>query len=754
MDVRLPDGTVIKNVPDDMSKADLTAKLKANGYDVSKLDVAANEGLPAERRKPTLGELALATPLARYTLGAISPIVGGVQLASNIVESATGKNVTSKPLADWWNNIQTMKEKGMETEIPGSNPDLAGLTGNVTAGALMLPARALSTGQKIFEGAKIGGIFGVTQPGVTDIKQNVLGGALGTTIGAAAPVVVPALAKGMGWVVDTLTGQLTKVKAADIARKAAGDQINAIRTALAGTPTEFSPAQATVGIQKNTWQALNQLAAGTDANSVRLKAQYDDQLAALARMAEGGNATEARAAQEKSKEILNQLTANMRATELGAANQANQTVNQLAPKLAQKQAAVVQAVRQGMPLGEALSGQSVVHPGTEAVQRANVADDAARRLMVARSQAARGMVSESTVPGVNDRRIGGANQFVSEQWKAAADTFGQIANQRRAEAGFIERQIGSLADHGLQPLDTSKIIASIDTTINSPGTRASPVLTKTLQAIKDDIAALAEKNNGVIDAHDLYTLRKEGISERISQLLGPTDPKTSSKLTSKILLQLKPEIDKAIEKAGGTGWKDYLSTYSQGMQAIDQKAMAAEAMRLFQDTPDQYVKLVRGGNPDAVEAIFGKGSYDIFKEMGRKMPTLSKIATELEQNDAISAAAKAGAPELAAILDNQGFKFRFPIIGKAATLANLTIRDLEGRVSAGTLTKLREGMATNQSTLDLLNTLPTVDKNIVLSALANYGNPPSKAVTATVLTQPTNALAGAVTQKPKQNNLR
>ena len=37
MDVQLPDGTVIQGIPDDMSKADLTAKLAANGYDVSKL---------------------------------------------------------------------------------------------------------------------------------------------------------------------------------------------------------------------------------------------------------------------------------------------------------------------------------------------------------------------------------------------------------------------------------------------------------------------------------------------------------------------------------------------------------------------------------------------------------------------------------------------------------------------------------------------------------------------------------------------
>jgi hypothetical protein len=38
MDVRLPDGTIIQNVPDGMSKADLVSKLRANGYDVSKLE--------------------------------------------------------------------------------------------------------------------------------------------------------------------------------------------------------------------------------------------------------------------------------------------------------------------------------------------------------------------------------------------------------------------------------------------------------------------------------------------------------------------------------------------------------------------------------------------------------------------------------------------------------------------------------------------------------------------------------------------
>ena len=41
MDVELPDGTVIEGVPDGMSRSDLIARLKKNGYDVSKLEQKA-----------------------------------------------------------------------------------------------------------------------------------------------------------------------------------------------------------------------------------------------------------------------------------------------------------------------------------------------------------------------------------------------------------------------------------------------------------------------------------------------------------------------------------------------------------------------------------------------------------------------------------------------------------------------------------------------------------------------------------------
>ena len=41
MDGILPDGTIVKNVPDGITKAELTSKLEANGYDIGKLKETA-----------------------------------------------------------------------------------------------------------------------------------------------------------------------------------------------------------------------------------------------------------------------------------------------------------------------------------------------------------------------------------------------------------------------------------------------------------------------------------------------------------------------------------------------------------------------------------------------------------------------------------------------------------------------------------------------------------------------------------------
>lgn len=606
--------------------------------------------------------------------------------------------------------VNAMRSSGFSSGIP-------------VAKGVSLATRAGDIGARVFGG----GVTGGATAALTNPDEIGTGAGVGAGLAVVAPPIVKIMGKTAGFLSDAFSGRLAEVGAGKIARNVAGDRIAAIRAALAASPTDVTAAQATYGIQRDAWQSLGAMTSKTDEVSSLMKRQASDDLAKLQRMAEGGNETEARAAYEQSIKRLNQLTADMRNVELQAANQAGQTINNLAPKLDQRQASMVNALREGMPAnlpsgvaGTPAPGISGIHAGTEALQRANVADDAARRLMVQRSQGDRGVVTESIAPRANDKQIERANRFVSEQWQQASDEFAAIAKQRRNEAGFIERQIGSLEDYGLRPLDAGGITAAIDAKLATPGLRASSNMTKVLQSIRDDIANLTEKGGGVIDAHDLYTLRKEGINERIMQVLGQTDPKISAKVTRKTLEEVRPLIDDAIEKAGGTGWKDYLKTYSQGMQAIDQKAMAAEAAKLFKNSPDQYVRLVRGNNPDAVEAIFGPGSYDIFKEMGSKMPTLEKLASNIERTGAMEEAATAGTETLGKAVGGDSFRLRFPsLLSRTTTAANLTLDILEKRLDKKIFAELQKGMLSGKSALEMLDTLPAAEKSKALRALTD-----------------------------------
>jgi phosphoribosylformimino-5-aminoimidazole carboxamide ribonucleotide (ProFAR) isomerase len=579
-------------------------------------------------------------------------------------------------------------------------------TGRNLQGATKL-ARAGDLGIRVAGGA---GGAGATAA-VVNPDDFETGAGVGAGVAAVAPPIVSALAKSSGFLKDAFTGQLAAVKAGKISRDVAGDQIAAIRAALAAAPDDLTAAQATAGVQNNAFQALGEFAGKTDAVSRKLKQQASDDIAQLQRMAEGGNETEMRRAYEASIARLNQLTQDMRNVELGAANQAAQTINRLAPQAQQRQESMVNALRQGMPApvpaplsggliqgtvtGPARTGQSTVAAGTEAAQQAAIA-----------AKGKPGFLS------AGDR---------SQEWQQTSDTFAQIAGQRRAEAGFLERQIGSLKDYGLNPLDAGSITRAIDAKMTQPGLRASSTVVKVLDSIKDDIANLTAKGGGVIDAHDLYTLRKEGINERIMQILGQTDPKISAKVTRKVLGEIRPLIDKAIEDAGGTGWRDYLKTYATNMQAIDQKAMAAEAAKLFEKSPQEYVRLVRGNNPDAVEAIFGPGSYDIFKEMGSKMPTLEKLAMRVQTKGEMAEAAALGKEEFAEAVERAGRTFPRirNTLNPKITFANLTSDQLEGMLGPKVAAKLKQGMVSGKSALEMLNTLPAVERGAVLRMLNN-----------------------------------
>jgi hypothetical protein len=136
----------------------------------------------------------------------------------------------------------------------------------------------------------------------------------------------------------------------------------------------------------------------------------------------------------------------------------------------------------------------------------------------------------------------------------------------------------ALARANVQGVDPNDIAIEIDKALLRPGTRASDVVQKSLNAVKEKIASLTDAN-GKVNAEDLYTVRKE-----VGNTIGRFSKETANwdkKVVSGLERNIQSYIDDAIERAGGTGWKDYLKTYSSGMKAVDAQAARVREAKIM-----------------------------------------------------------------------------------------------------------------------------------------------------------------------------
>ena len=124
--VQGPDGAVhVFEGPDDATPAQIesfAAQTFAPTPATPAAPVVSGSGIPKGRQSATLTEQALATPGARALLGVATPFVGALQLGANVgdyINKKTGQEpVVSKAISDWWNEVQAMKERGMQVSEP------------------------------------------------------------------------------------------------------------------------------------------------------------------------------------------------------------------------------------------------------------------------------------------------------------------------------------------------------------------------------------------------------------------------------------------------------------------------------------------------------------------------------------------------------------------------------------------------------------------------------------------------------------
>lgn len=569
---------------------------------------------------------------------------------------------------------------GFKTGLGPTGPvkPITGLP-SYTARDVAAEAAARATG-----GAVLGGV----STAITHPEDTAMGAVVGAAIPAVAAPFVKAGVTGAGRVLDLLSGRAGDIKAARIAKTALGDQLIPATVALQQARPGITAVQALqeAGIDAAPFMSLGVLAEQSSVGEAYRRlaaAQTQEQKNMLIALTGGGTQTGAREAQAGSKQALNALTTPMRETELQAANQAGQTISQLGPLAAQREASMISA----------LQGQG------------QAATDAAQA----------GVRAQTGAPG-----------FLTQGTRAAesgvlAGEMGAIKVQRQAERDFLQNQIGSLEAHGLKPLNVDPILSSIDAKLANPNLYGQTQLLNVLQGLRDDFAGAVAANGGVADARALYSIRKAGISQKIDDMYGSLDPSAKQKLTADVLASVKAPIDKAITEAGGTGWNRYLQTFETGMHEIGQQKLAALALERFNGNKDGFLKLVRGNDPKAVEDIFGPGSFNIFKEMGRKSGQLENIASQLERDIAVKEAADSATQGLARIMGMAESKVTGvpAFFSKTATAVNMAAKILRGQVNEKTFAAFEKGMISGKSAAEMLAELPMSERNKVFRILKN-----------------------------------
>lgn len=632
--------------------------------------------------------------------------------------------------------------KGIREAIPGrlaeykeAYPMTTGLA--EFGGELALPAGVISKGAQAIRaaGAIAPRLAGVTaplaeslatggfrtglQPGTANVLAKLAGGAvagaatsailsgggigetaMGGGVGAAVPIALPYLGKlgykGAGKLVDLASGMAPVVKAGEIARKIAGPKLEAIKAATAANP-ELSAGQAAADVPSNAWQAFAESMTKKDKEefvSALREKQGKEQFNILADLAQGPSQTASKEARKEAQNALNAITGPMMETELKAAGTAGEFYKKAVPKMYQKYDSMVDALQQ--------TGQLYAYE-----------NQARQALLKKLNSPTPGWVSAKTIDQLEQNVL---------KAREATQEMNAMKWQRQDEGEFIQRQLDSLKAYGLKPIDTEGIVRNISQKLRDPRVGVSDQNKEALVAVADKIQEWTTKGGGYIDPVALHEIRKNVVNEVISQKLAGQDPSTVKKQVARVLGQIRPLIDDAIEAAGGTKWREALAKHSEGMREIERTKMASDALRLYQQSPDEFIKLVEGNNPKLVEDVFGPGNFNIEEMMGSKYAKLKQVSDELKRDIGIAERAKEGRQVAAEAVGEEKLGFRLPgFLSPKATITNKTLDVLEGRVNQKTMNALVKGMQTGKSANELLNTLPAGERDNLLRAMLGVG---------------------------------
>lgn len=536
----------------------------------------------------------------------------------------------------------------------------------------------------------------------------------------AAPYIDKALqlgGRGVGWLYDTLSGQIGTQKAAKVLRDSLGIDVTAARALARNAPTDITAAQSVAELTSPTTQALLEQAAKRDPRYflTTAEAQEAARINKLAEQVGAPTQTGAKDVQaEAKKEVRNRLIPQLE-QEMAAANTAGVLEPQLRAQAERMGTMATQKADQVRRLSAVPPGVIQREPIVGLVPPEPMATPAGTRLLEKGQQKSIELGRPvSTGRYTYEGELAKRADEVATQAAEGSLIFGEASRFATAAANSLEA-------HGLKPLKGDAIVASIEKTLADP--KLAPGNRDLQRALGRVAADIKQWTNlgGVIDAWALDTIRKNSVNA-VAKQLHPTDPKAQKELAAKVLESVRPSIVKAVEDAGGTGYGAYLDAYATGLKAVSEKKMSAKALEMYQSDPKAFIKLVEGNSPKEVEKVFGAGSYDLAKQMSADaMTTLKGVAGEVKRDIKIGEQAAAGRDALRELLDANKSRFRFPnfAFNRATTAANVTLDTLSEKLGKNVMDKLTEAAKSGQNMAKLIDTLPAVERNKVLRLFNN-----------------------------------
>jgi hypothetical protein len=387
MDVRLPDGTVIRNVPEGTTKAQLVEKLRNNGYDVSGLEApqeTVTAPAPSADRRPAPLTMDRFSPLramgvseqteqefaagAARGLGSIAATIGAPGAPARAdLDRYISERFGVSPESGAYSAGQLTGEIAATLPVPGALGGIAARIPGLAKYAPAISSAGFSTGTLAGPqalAARVGGgaLAGGASAGLINPAEAPMGAALGSVIAPAGQLVLG----GARMVADRLATPAT-VAANALMRAGGEDLLNALRrTSGMETTPGFKPTLTERAYEGGVRSpSLAKLETSLAASEDDIKQIYDAQM------------TRVNALRQQLEGVENQLSQQAQRPE--AAAQLNELRNQLNRTLAAEEKTLRANAQQ---LQQSLRTSGTSAPGEVLAERAGALRQEVRKAVV------------------------------------------------------------------------------------------------------------------------------------------------------------------------------------------------------------------------------------------------------------------------------------------------------------------------------------------------------------------------------------